>query len=46
MYVEEWADEEAFQAHLNMPYYRAFVEARAPYFNAPVKVKKFRAEEI
>lgn len=46
MYVEEWESEEAFQAHLNMPYYRAFVEARAPFFNSPVKVKKFQAQEI
>lgn len=46
MYVEQWEDEEAFQAHLNMPYYRAFVEARAPFFNSPVKVEKFEVKEM
>lgn len=46
MCIEEWADEEAFQAHLNMPYYVEFSKARQPYFNTPVHVNKFQATAI
>jgi quinol monooxygenase YgiN len=46
MCVEEWKDEEAFQAHLKMPHYLTFAAERAPYFNSPALVKRFDATRI
>lgn len=46
MCVEEWKDEEAFQAHLKMPHYLSYAAARAPYFNSPAQVKRFDAQRI